>query len=604
MPKAGRATPGPHELRACTECRCSGSSPCTYCARSRKTCVFGPALSRTPLTRKINPDLDIEAPLNRTDDNLEGDSTGPFKSSNGIDSEIESATLPGDRFEWREASLTSPSGPQRSPLDGMASLPSERTESGYLDSSGTAILRTISDLIPANNGSRADQQEDISPTNANQTGSPALLINFANAAALDGLIDAYFMWYTLEGSEVEQSVYYTAARSRMSMRMLESGTLLSVQVFLLMGNYLQKRDRPNTGYNFSGIAYRMALGLGLYREPPGGATSDTLHNGRRRVVWWIIYCFDSGLSLTTGRPLTVSDSFIETRLPRNIDDADCMLESHLPPPVEHPTVYSAIIAQARLASIGNAVFSQLISASNKTPWDLRISRSIDYQFKAWRLSLPAYFTAQDVPNWFRGPRTIIIWKEQNLRMMLWWGSQQRCNLPSDKQEAQSLCHFTAIETIQEITNFSHDNPDALHTGLSWYATYFLFQATIVLSIHHLQSPQPLGTDSIEVAQELWHSSISRSRECLASLSNHNKAATRCLAVLDRIRNQSQLERAASTELANLQTDFSHLHTIPEERPAPLAVDPTLQMFFEDSTWDNDIFEGLNGFPGTGELDTF
>lgn len=279
------------------------------------------------------------------------------------------------------------------------------------------------------------------------------------------------------------------------------------------------------------------------------------------------------------------------------------MESHLPPPVEQPTVYSAIIAQARLASIGNVVFSELIS-SNKSSWDLKISRSIDHRFKAWKLSLPAYFTAQDVPNWFRGPRAIVIWKEQNLRMMLWWGSQRMCDLPSDKQEAQNLCHFTAIETIQEITNFGHNNPNILHTGLSWYATYFLFQATVVLSIHHLRSSQLIGTDSVDVTQELWLSSISRSRECLASLSNHNKAAMRCLAVLDRIRNQSQPERATSRSPANFQTHFSQLHAIPEERSVPLAVDPTLQMFFEDSTWDNDIFEGLNGFPSTGELETF
>lgn len=89
----------------------------------------------------------------------------------------------------------------------------------------------------------------------------------------------------------------------------------------MQGNYLQKRDRPNTGYNFIGIAHRMALGLGLHRELPTGTVEDTLSNERRRVLWWIVYCFDSGYSITTGRPITVSDSFIETRLPRNIDDS-------------------------------------------------------------------------------------------------------------------------------------------------------------------------------------------------------------------------------------------------------------------------------------------
>lgn len=42
----------------------------------------------------------------------------------------------------------------------------------------------------------------------------------------------------------------------------------------------------------------------------------------------------------------------------------------------------------------------------------------------------------------------------------------------------------------------------------------------------------------------------------------------------------------------------------EVHSAALAVDPTLQMFFEDTFWDINIFEGLNGFPSTGEVGPF
>lgn len=42
--------------------------------------------------------------------------------------------------------------------------------------------------------------------------------------------------------------------------------------------------------------------------PRTATTEDTLCNERRRLVWWIVYCFDSGFSITTGRPIMVSDS--------------------------------------------------------------------------------------------------------------------------------------------------------------------------------------------------------------------------------------------------------------------------------------------------------
>lgn len=80
-------------------------------------------------------------------------------------------------------------------------------------------------------------------------------------------------------------------------------------------------DRPNTGYNLIGIAYRMALGLGLHREVPSRIQTDNLARERRRQVFWTLYCFDSGFSITTGRPTTISDAFIDARFPRNIDDS-------------------------------------------------------------------------------------------------------------------------------------------------------------------------------------------------------------------------------------------------------------------------------------------
>lgn len=312
------------------------------------------------------------------------------------------------------------------------------------------------------------------------------------------------------------------------------------------------------------------------------------------------------------------DCFIETRLPRNIDDTvfkvgfgimknalltstlqQCTLDSTLPEPTESPTTYSAIIAQARLASIGNMVYSDVISASNKAP-DMRVSRSRDHQLKAWKLSLPVYFTAQDVPGWFRGPRAVVNWKEKNLRMMLWWGSQRLCNLSSDRQEAQNMCHYAAIEAIQDITTFCLDYPDALHVGLNWYATYFLFQATVVLAFHRLRPCQPMDTPLAEANQELWQFSMSKARQCLEFLSRDSKAAARCLEVLDRIREQFQSTQPLSTPVAEPPA----LDSVPESGDMYLPVDPSLQMFFDANSWNKDIFEGLQGFPITDEVEAF
>ncbi len=83
---------------------------------------------------------------------------------------------------------------------------------------------------------------------------------------------------------------------------------------------MQKRGRPNTAYNMIGVAYRMALALGMHREmTPQGR--DTVLAETRRRVFWTLFCFDSGLSITTGRPTTIIDSFMDVRMPRNVDDS-------------------------------------------------------------------------------------------------------------------------------------------------------------------------------------------------------------------------------------------------------------------------------------------
>jgi transcriptional regulatory protein GAL4 len=89
-----------------------------------------------------------------------------------------------------------------------------------------------------------------------------------------------------------------------------------------------------------GIAFRMALGLGLHREISGNEEEqNTLSREIRRRVWWILYMVDSGFSITMGRPTTASDAFIDVQLPRNVDDSVSNLPSHTPKLADRQGLY-------------------------------------------------------------------------------------------------------------------------------------------------------------------------------------------------------------------------------------------------------------------------
>lgn len=366
--------------RACVNCqkrksRCQPSgpgAPCSYCARAGKECSFGRPPDRTRLTRKnldavehrcgqlqallrsMHPELDIEAAL-----------TG-LETVGSDDEDPEEREEPAHEFEWHEALIPpddeSPAG-DLGGMDGMATLSS--LDAGYLgSSSGSTLLQEIASMLP-------DFPPTTSPSNSHgvSPGTRALAQHLdppglAFTAMTGYLIDAYFLFYNvsypilhektfrekaasrgIKGGRCSWNVVYflvlaighwvstsdahharsnfhTKARASFSIQMLESGTLETVQALLLMSNYLQKMDRPNTGYNFMGVAYKMALGLGLHREPSG--VEANVGHERRRLLFWVVYCFDSGFNITTGRPPNATEGIIDTNVPRNIDDKVCL----------------------------------------------------------------------------------------------------------------------------------------------------------------------------------------------------------------------------------------------------------------------------------------
>lgn len=144
------------------------------------------------------------------------------------------------------------------------------------NTAGSNLLRAISNLLPEYSG--AETTRKVQPSLAHPSSARIFQISadLNDTAVLERLVDAYFTCYNssypiiheatfrkrcqsgqdiharsnwqlifylvlaigdwiLDGeSNAEQSRYYTAARSRMLMQMLESGNLLNVQAFLLM----------------------------------------------------------------------------------------------------------------------------------------------------------------------------------------------------------------------------------------------------------------------------------------------------------------------------------------------------------------------------------
>jgi transcriptional regulatory protein GAL4 len=209
----------------------------------------------------------------------------------------------------------------------------------------------------------------------------------------------------------------------------------------------------------------------------------------------------------------------------------------IPPAVDSPTILSAIIAQAELAKLANFLYLEYLTAKTaNTKVEYQVAEALERGLKNWRQHLPPYFTSEDVPVWFTGPRAVVLWKEQNLRILLWRGSKRNHSYLSDKVDAETRCLEVAMQTIHEITTFCATNEGILHLGIIWYATYFLFQAVLVLEASYLhRKTQHTLSDETSV----WRMMVLKAQNCLSSFADKSKSSRRCLEVLDLINKRTE-----------------------------------------------------------------
>jgi hypothetical protein len=181
-----------------------------------------------------------------------------------------------------------------------------------------------------------------------------------------------------------------------------------------MANYLQKRNRPNSGFAMLGIVMNMAQSLGLHREF-SGSTISIFEREIRRRVWWTIYVFDCGARLTFGRS-TLSLGGANIQLPPNPNDRDLVVDMEKPPESRNTlTIASSLIWQSKLARISNLANMQLLESKlPSAPVMLRLAN----QVSGWFNSLPHYMrTTTEVPEHehIEVPRMVLLWRSMHLR---------------------------------------------------------------------------------------------------------------------------------------------------------------------------------------------
>lgn len=276
--------------------------------------------------------------------------------------------------------------------------------------------------------------------------------------------------------------------------LLETSTTTATQAFILLGNLAQRLNRPNLGHIFLGVALRMALSLGLHREP--SPTLSVFEQESRRRIYWTLLSFESGSVTTFGHPSTLPAKEANVRPISNVPDE--LLKpaaTEMPGPVDGPTIYSSLQQHARFHAFAAGIVEQTVGDPQAEDM-LRLEAEV----VTWRSTLPPYFFALDVPSWFEFARERLQWRCEHLRMLALRPAFLRVaheslladgNISPELESCWSHCLASAISTINSIKTYIDAVPKRTKIE-TFYTNIFLFSAVFVPLIALRTRPQHDG----------------------------------------------------------------------------------------------------------------
>lgn len=369
-----------------------------------------------------------------------------------------------------------------------------------------------------------------------------------------------------ENSNMDLYYYDKVKKLLKQINIFASGNITLLQIFILLSNYTQKRNKPNTGWNYLGLAVRMAMSLGLHKDFKQLKTSNPKQNllnlEIRKRLWWGLYIFDAGAAITFGRPINLpSTDIIDIGEVTNIND-EKLMEIILDDSIEeipnlnqdYPTIYSGLIYQTKFTKLSCEIYNRIISKNSPTAKEcldlndsllsfieslpLYLNESDDVATLNFIQKTPQhiYDTTTEIPQWFNLQRYRLIWRYKNLQIILFrsfiWQRVIGVNDPIILEQSKTkegklcrqICLNAASETIKSVENYTQNELSIISI---WYLTYFLFQLVLIPIVCLCSEPDSKYSSD-------WLNDILTSKRILVKLLKFNSLLNRFIKIIDRL----------------------------------------------------------------------
>ncbi|KAL3475745.1 fungal-specific transcription factor domain-containing protein [Aspergillus californicus] len=112
-------------------------------------------------------------------------------------------------------------------------------------------------------------------------------------------------------------VYFDRAKTLCLNHMMTGASVETVQVMLLMSQYLQGTQRPTETWTIHGLAVKAAFQLGLH-SMDAVQHFDPMEREDRIRTWYGCIVLDRTLSMTFGRPPSIPENYVRVPLPSHL----------------------------------------------------------------------------------------------------------------------------------------------------------------------------------------------------------------------------------------------------------------------------------------------
>ncbi|KAF5863772.1 lactose regulatory protein lac9 and GAL4-like protein [Aspergillus alliaceus] len=347
---------------------------------------------------------------------------------------------------------------------------------------------------------------------------------------------------------------FDAARARFSNDLMETGNKTLVQALTLMSRYLRIRNKLNASYNYLGLANRVAISIGLFKEF-SSADSNPFYCEVRRRVWWCLYTLNLEDTIAFSRPQDFPQIGVEVNLPLNIHDLDLTPNTaFVGAEANYTTLYTYLKFGAAFYSTISTAYASIISV----PYP-RARQLIEYDdnlVREWEASLPAFIREIAIES----PRPFIVWH---------FIMRHRADPPKAATDPDSVnttiqrCQKAAEETITMISEFWFQQQRSALDG--WYALQFLLPAILIPALC-------IRNESTSPHSASWQDQIRKAIEVMESISLLLDSAVHTLGII----------KSLCSGVVPLENEVSSPHNPPKVlgRDWEPSADANYDTFFE------------------------